>query len=56
MKNRIQPPDRPERPTRPIPDDREARVRILKERIRLGRYDAESKIDGLIEGVLRDAM
>ncbi len=42
--------------SRPAETPREARVRSLKARIRSGRYDADRKIDSLIEEVVRDAL
>jgi hypothetical protein len=36
--------------------ERQARLRALRAKILSGSYDADGKIDGLIEQVVRDAM
>ena len=47
---------RPPETPRPGGDDlRKSRILRLKEKIRSGAYDADSKIDGLIDVVVKDS-
>ena len=52
-----QPPRPPARPAGKEAEEtlRKARVLALKAKIRRGLYDADGKIDGILESVIRDA-
>ena len=63
MAQRTPNPGPPPPRTRPHPSDprtqssvREGRIRALKAKIRGGSYDADTKIDSLIDEVVRDAL